>query len=212
MNEWGTLMLQGCDTVARMAAIGFGLPETTFVEMMQQAPHLLAPTGSDIGTLPVGTVMAGLHYDLNFLTIHGKSRYPGLSAWMRGGKKFSVSVPEGCLLLQAGKQMEWLTGGAVFAGFHEVVVTETAKERATQFKAKGRPQWRVSSTLFSHIASDRVLQPMKLPEKWIPHPDAATRYPPTKAGKQVADELAAIKLARPTLPVDESSASAAAKE
>lgn len=31
-----------------------------------------------------------------------------------------VRIPEGCLLLQAGKQMEWLTGGAVKAGFHEV--------------------------------------------------------------------------------------------
>ena len=31
-----------------------------------------------------------------------------------------VRIPEGCLLLQAGKQLEWLTGGAVRAGFHEV--------------------------------------------------------------------------------------------
>lgn len=197
MNEWGTLMLQGCDTVARMAAIGFGLPETTFTNMMQHAPHLLAPTGSDIGTLPVGTVLAGLHYDLNFLTIHGKSRYPGLSAWMRGGKKFHVHVAEGCLLLQAGKQLEWLTGGVVFAGYHEVVVTESAKERAAQFKAQNRPQWRVSSTLFSHIASDQVMKPIPLDAQWTPAPNAADKYPPTKAGKQVADELAAIKLAAP---------------
>lgn len=27
---------------------------------------------------------------------------------------------DGCLLLQAGKQMEWLTGGHVQAGMHEV--------------------------------------------------------------------------------------------
>jgi hypothetical protein len=31
-----------------------------------------------------------------------------------------VCIPEGCLLLQAGKQMEWLSGGQVKAGFHEV--------------------------------------------------------------------------------------------
>ena len=30
-----------------------------------------------------------------------------------------MRIPEGCLLLQAGKQMEWLTGGAVKAGYHE---------------------------------------------------------------------------------------------
>jgi len=44
------------------------------------------------------------------LTIHGKSRYPGLFVWLRTGEKISVSVPEGCLLLQAGKQLEILTG------------------------------------------------------------------------------------------------------
>lgn len=28
---------------------------------------------------------------------------------------------DGCLILQAGKQMEWLTGGHVQAGMHEVI-------------------------------------------------------------------------------------------
>ena len=63
---------------------------------------------------------AGFHYDLNFLTIHGKSRFPGLFVWLRDGRRVPVQMPEGCLLLQAGKQMEWLTGGHVQAGMHEV--------------------------------------------------------------------------------------------
>ncbi|CAM9817986.1 unnamed protein product, partial [Discosporangium mesarthrocarpum] len=36
---------------------------------MDMGPHLLAPT--DAGSL--GKVMAGFHYDLNLLTIHGQS-------------------------------------------------------------------------------------------------------------------------------------------
>jgi hypothetical protein len=32
----------------------------------------------------------------------------------------AVTVPDGCLLVQAGKQIEHLTGGHVMAGFHEV--------------------------------------------------------------------------------------------
>jgi isopenicillin N synthase-like dioxygenase len=35
-----------------------------------------------------------------------------------------VRVPEGHLLLQAGKQLEWFTGGYIKAGFHEVIHTE----------------------------------------------------------------------------------------
>lgn len=27
------------------------------------------------------------HYDLNFMTIHGKSRFPGLYIWLRDGRK-----------------------------------------------------------------------------------------------------------------------------
>jgi hypothetical protein len=45
--------------------------------------HLLAPTGSDLEKYDVGTVFAGWHYDISFMTIHGRSRYPGLSVWTR---------------------------------------------------------------------------------------------------------------------------------
>jgi len=38
--------------------------------------------------------------DLNFLTIHGRSRFPGLYVWTREGKKILVKVPPKCLLLQ----------------------------------------------------------------------------------------------------------------
>lgn len=63
---------------------------------------------------------AGYHYDLNFMTIHGKSRFPGLFVWLRNGQRIPVQIPAGCLFLQAGKQLEWLTGGHVKAGMHEV--------------------------------------------------------------------------------------------
>lgn len=66
-----------------------------------------------------GEVYAGYHYDLNFLTIHGRSRYPGLHVWLRDGRRLAVRIPQGCLFLQAGKQLEWLTGGYVAAGMHE---------------------------------------------------------------------------------------------
>lgn len=71
-----------------------------------QGPHLLAPTGSDLSKYgQLNNVFAGYHYDLNFLTIHGRSRFPGLFIWLKDGRKVPVKVPEGCLLLQAGKQV-----------------------------------------------------------------------------------------------------------
>lgn len=101
MNMWGEKMKDACFTLAEMAAVGFKMPKDSFTSRMMYGPHLLAPTGSDFNKYNAeGTVLAGYHYDLNFMTIHGKSRFPGLNAWTREGKKINVAVPDGCLILQ----------------------------------------------------------------------------------------------------------------
>lgn len=123
--------------------------------------------------------------------MHGKSRYPGLYIWTREGRKVSVKVPDGCLLVQAGMQAEYATGGHVLAGFHEVVVqpkTIEAIEAATKAK---KSLWRISSTCFTHFASDKTLQPMG---KFADLEGAKEKYPPIKVGKQVQKELEAIQL------------------
>lgn len=74
-------MLANCETIAKMAALGMGLDENIFYDRMQLGNHLLAPTGSDLRKYDLGTIFAGYHYDLNFMTIHGKSPFPGLYIW-----------------------------------------------------------------------------------------------------------------------------------
>lgn len=178
-----------------MAAVGFGMAHDTFTKLMKYGPHLLAPTGGDLGHETygkLGTVFANFHYDLNFMTIHGRSRFPGLFIWTREGHKMPVKMPEGCLLIQAGKQFEWLTGGHVLAGFHEVVVSPATVEAVAKAKAAGKSCWRVSSTLFSHIASDAVLQPLGK----FATTETIAKYPPIKTGLQVQEELNQIKLGK----------------
>merc|ERR1719464_1175133 len=114
-------------TAAQMAAVGMGLDEDAFSSRMDKGNHLLSPTASDLMKYEVGTAFAGFHYDLNFITIHGKSRYPGLFLWTRDFKKMACKIPQGCLLMQAGRMFEWITGGYVLSGFHEVVYTEATK-------------------------------------------------------------------------------------
>jgi hypothetical protein len=82
MDRWGYLMLDSCYSVSEMLAIGYGMPRHTFKKLMEGGEHLLAPTGSDLAKHDkLDTVLAGFHYDFSFLTIHGKSRYPGLYIW-----------------------------------------------------------------------------------------------------------------------------------
>jgi isopenicillin N synthase-like dioxygenase len=135
-------------------------------------------------------VFAGYHYDLNFLTIHGRSRFPGLFIWLKDGRKVPVKVPEGCLLLQVGKQLEWLTGGECAAGMHEVVVSESTLKAVEASQKAGRSLWRVSSTMFAHIASDKILKPLG----HFATADASGNYPPICAGEYVEAELATINL------------------
>jgi isopenicillin N synthase-like dioxygenase len=192
MNKWGELMMQSVDTVAEMLAVGLDLPKDSFVKLLKHGPHLLAPTGSNFNEYnKVDTILAGFHYDLNFLTIHGKSRFPGLYIWLRDGTKVPVKVPDGCLLLQAGKQLEWVTGGEITAGFHEVVISKETVEAIERAKREKKPIWRVSSTLFSHVASDEMLKPFG----HFDSEEARKNFPPTLAGHQVEEELKMIKLA-----------------
>ncbi|KAF6250741.1 Clavaminate synthase-like protein [Scenedesmus sp. NREL 46B-D3] len=192
MDDWGSKLLGAVEAVAAMAALGFGLPADAFTSRMALGPHLLAPTGSDLQQHgQQGTVLAGYHYDLNFITIHGRSRFPGLSVWLADGRRLPVSIPPGCLLCQAGKQLEWLTGGRVRAGMHEVLVTDATAAATAAAKAAGRSTWRVSSTVFSHIASDQLLQPLG---HFAQQPGAAERYAPVPAGLQVQQELEIIQL------------------
>lgn len=193
MNAWGKIMLQGCYTAAEMAAIGMGKEKDLFTSKMMYGNHLLAPTASDLVKYDVGTVFAGVHYDLNFLTIHGKSRYPGLFIWLRDGTKMSVRVPDGCLLLQSGIQFEKMTGGYIMAGFHEVVYTEQTKEAMLKAKEEGRIPWRISSTLFSHIRSDLSLKPMKELEEFHQE-NAYERYPDITSRDNTLEELKSVKL------------------
>lgn len=68
-----------------MSAIGLGFHKSFFTDLMKGSEHKLGPSGSDLIKNNVGAILAGFHYDLNFLTIHGKSRYGGLFAWLRTG-------------------------------------------------------------------------------------------------------------------------------
>ena len=162
---------------------------------MKLGPHLLAPTGSDLTKNDTGTVFAGVHYDLNFLTIHGKSRFPGLYIWLNDGTKMSVKVPDGCLLIQSGIQIEWMTGGFIKAGFHEVVYTDATKEKVQKRleENKDAQVWRVSSTLFSHIRHDLSLAPLEcLQDKW--DEGALEKYKDITSEEKTMEELKAINL------------------
>jgi isopenicillin N synthase-like dioxygenase len=114
-----------------------------------------------------------------------------LYVWLRSGQKMAVKVPQGCLLIQAGQQMEYVTGGYIKAGYHEVVVDDSTRAAAARARREGKSLWRVSSTMFGTVRSDAKLTPL---ERFASEP-LAHQYPPLPAGQQVLNELMAIGMA-----------------
>ena len=92
--------------------------------------------------------------------------------------------------MQAGKQLEWLTGGYILAGYHEVVVSDTTLEKMKKRKKMKKSLWRISSTLFSHLRSDDILEPLPQFKN--------DNYPRILVGDQVKKELKDINLASPS--------------
>ncbi|BGP30883.1 hypothetical protein JCM10296v2_002642 [Rhodotorula toruloides] len=166
MERWGIQIKQSVEGVSEMLAVGLGLPQDTFLEAGRYGSHLLAPTATDLRKYGrVGESFAGFHTDLNFLTIHGRSRFPGLHIWARNtGKRISVKLPPGHLLVQAGKQLEHFTGGLILAGYHEVVCTP-ATLAALAARPPDSPAIRISSTFFWHLSSDFTLSPKSFAEQ-----------------------------------------------
>ena len=108
-----------------------------------------------------------------------------------------MKVPDGCLLLQSGAQMEYLTGGFILSGFHEVIYTQEVRDVAEaqmqENKKIGQDKhklWRVSSTLFSQIRQNVILEPLGN----FKNEETSKKYPPILTRDQVAAELEAINL------------------
>lgn len=206
MEKWGNSMKTAVENIAEMTAIGLGLPREFIKDAGKYGPHLLGPTASDLVKYgQKDTILAGFHTDLNCLTIHGRSRYPGLNIWARNtGKRIPVRFPPTgrYLLVQAGKQIEHLTGGLIKAGFHEVVVNEATLQTVERRKEthSDRPNIRISSTFFWHLSSDYELVPIpKLSERANAFNlsqivGQRTVYERMKVGQQVQNELKHIAL------------------
>lgn len=128
MNSFGGQIKQAAEDIVQMLSLGLGVKDE-LIKASEYGPHLLAPTATDLIKYgQAGSIFAGFHTDLNAITVHGRSRYSvgrcspshasalanvvgvqGLHIWARnGGKRINVSIPAGHLLVQAGKQLEYV--------------------------------------------------------------------------------------------------------
>lgn len=115
----------------------------------------------DLAKSKIGEVITGFHRDFGIITAHAPTRFERLSAWLLTGEKVSIKIPENHLLIQAGKQLEWLTGGYLKAGFHEVIHNREVENQVKENLKNGRSNWRVVSALYSYVQGSLRLKPFK---------------------------------------------------
>ena len=180
-------------TFLQMLALGLGLDESAFLDLIRHGPHLLSSTGTDLNKYGThGTGVARVHYDFNLVTAHAHGTCPGFRAWKRDLHRFPVKIPPGCILMQAGRELHYLTAGAIHYGLHEVVTSAEAQPFMDQERAEGRVPWRVSCNFFCHMATNTILQPLGR----FATPEALRNFPPIPTSDYITAELAEIGLAQ----------------
>lgn len=179
-NNIGDHFTSVLDALNTVVSIELGMTPGMLNDKCHNGNHMIAPTMSDLNTYNTpGCILAGFHSDISLFSIHGKSRFPGLNIWTRDGQKIRVKVPEDCFVVQAGSQLEYITGGYIHAGFHEVVV------ESDTLAIQRDSMTRVSSTFFAHINSDKYLE--VLPQ--FATTETIKKYPTIKEGEWLRRRL-----------------------
>lgn len=201
MVEAGEMLMDTTMVLLEMLALGAELSRDAFTEICTLGTHLLAPTGINLSeyTQP-GLCMAAAHDDLGFATSHFQANLPGcLRGWDRAGRRFQVRVPQGHILTQAAQEFESVTGGAIYAGMHEVVVPQGVEiervitELRRQADAEHRDLWRTTTTGFFHARSQARVGP-----RWhFRTPVAMAKYPDMLGGEHLDRGIRLIGISQP---------------
>ena len=85
INLWGQNLKKCSLIIAEMAALGLGLEKDAFTRKIVNGDFYVSPTGIDLRKSEPGKLLTAFHRDLDLLTIHGRSRYLGLYAWLNTG-------------------------------------------------------------------------------------------------------------------------------
>jgi len=140
MHAFGMMMLDPLYEISRMLATGLGLESDYFTRLMHNGHHKVAPTFASFHRdREPRTIQAALHEDIDVFAIHAQGTHSGLFVYTETGVRLRVSIPEGCLLVQAGRQLYLkmrsmkrageISVSAIEPGWHEVLVNKDALEK-----------------------------------------------------------------------------------
>ncbi len=134
----------------RVLAVYLEQPEDYFEQMVIDSPtvlraiHYLRVAPEEVGN----TVWACKHTDINLITVLPGSTRKGLWIKRRDGQWIPGTAPEGCVIVQVGDMLQYVTGGHFLSAWHEVRAPDHSTEKG-----------RISAALFIHARSDFLFEP-----------------------------------------------------
>ena len=146
-------------TVAEMLEVGLELERGSLSNGLRAGNSLFAPTACELRGLELGDVIAPYHFDLGRLTVHFVASFAALICWTRERMPFQPVVPGSGFFIQAGMELEVLTGGHIRTGFHEVVILDQTLKQIAAAIGAGASTTRVGTPLFAQ-GGDDVLHPL----------------------------------------------------
>ncbi len=130
-------------TLLRAIAVGLGLPEQSFSDMVEGGNSILRmihyPPLRELYT--PGAERSAAHEDINMLTLLCESTHAGLELLGRDGHWTQVATPPGHLIVDTGDMMQRVTGGRMRSTTHRVVnpATGDTPRYSIPFFAHPRP-------------------------------------------------------------------------
>ena len=71
--------------MSEMIALGIGLEKEDLRRTIENGFYFLSPPALNLHNSKPGDVISSFHEDLDLLTVHGKTRFPGLYTWLNNG-------------------------------------------------------------------------------------------------------------------------------
>jgi len=177
---YATLQAYGMK-VLELLQPGYRSPEY-WRDLVTDAPTVLrAIHYPPVSAEEVGNIVWGcMHTDINLVTVLPASTKPGLWIRRRDGVWIPGNTPEaeGCIFVQVGDMLDYLTGGRFMSAAHEVRAPEAPTTEG-----------RLSAALFIHARPNAVFDPdLSTADKVF--------YPRTTAYELLEERLKAIQLVK----------------
>lgn len=134
LNNFGICIYDKIESILTKLSIGLGIDDDFLTNIIKDGPSTLSTFCYDVIDRKHNRSAKGYSNELSLITVFCPSVYNHINIWTTNTrKKISVTIPDNCILIQAGLQLEYLTGGTIQAGYNEIVISNDIDRKSNNY-------------------------------------------------------------------------------